>query len=678
MPACCSARGSGGIGRSLYSGGMGRSLYVVVLAALVGLAAAEDELASRVAVAIASTLLGSMIFQMGLFYLTNHSDEDMRRYSYEIINATVSIFAAVLLFQTFNDLVETYLLDGTSPEYQCLVDMGHMLVWYSILQLTLAWISGAIGGEPESMDTMELNMKTFAVLLAHMTGFASINAWGSIQQLEFFKLTPILSFLVLPISACGQFGLQRITDGIRYRVTMADDGEEDEFEKKWDEECEEAEDDVMGLTLSFNFTQAARFSINGFLPDSEGAELPDQLYNHSSNEIRLLFGVGFACAIIMVTLFLRKPSEEEEGSEHGHAEGKEEHGHGHAEGANHNEHGHAENSQHGHEEPAAHGHEEGETGSQEEKKGALSEELYERVMEVSIITTSMCFAWCTFFSTRMALASAPQLGLHDPMVLGIAVTLVISLTAFSSIRVLDMIADADWTDDRADDAIKQFIKAIGILVGFGWEQCFDQAVGSLASRAPNPHIAKMVLAIACVGVVVPAWKWFILPMAVQEGWKFGFVVDHDDEEKWNEVVKNLQEKWKKRKEEAGEECNEGYRLLGDSKEEPKELKNQEVAKVPTATEIQALRRAERAESALLATQAEAEALKEQIRGLSRQVWGNRAPGRDLSPSRSQASMTKSQNASSAVTPTGSTHSSMWNRAPVVEHSDRAGVAVDPV
>lgn len=654
MPQCHRARS-----------GRCRTLCVVVFAALVASVAAEEEVASRVAVAISATLLGSMIFQMGLFYLTNHSDEDMRRYSYEIINATVSIFAAVLLFQTCNDLVETYLLDGTSPEYQVMVDMGHMLVWYCILQFTLAWISGAIGGTPESIESVELNMKTFAVLLAHMTGFASINAWGALQQLEFFKLTPIFSFLVLPISACGQFGLQRITDYIRWRIAMADDGEEDEFEKAWDDEAEEAEDDVMSLALSFNFTQAVRFTINGILPNQEGEEEPYALENHTSTQIRMLLGVGLGCATVMVILFMRQPSHDEEGKEE------------HAAGTNHQGGEEHSVSQNGHEGDAGHGqsHEGGHAGhsdgEEEQAEGGMSHELKERIGEVAIITTSMCFAWCTFFALRMGLASSTFFDLRDPMTLAVAVTLTISLASFSSIRVLDLIADADWTDDRVDDAIKQFIKAIGILVGFGWEQCFDQAVGSLSSRAPNPHIAKMVLALFCVAIVVPAWKWFILPMAVRDGWKFGFVVNDEEEEKWEMIFNNMQEKKKKKQEEEEGSATDVYQQLADG---PVKESSKEPAKVPVAsgTELQALQRAQRAEAALLATQAEAEALKEQIRGLSRQVWGNRPPGWN-SPSRSQIS--HKSNPSNVVTPTGSTHSSMWNRAAVV---DGERVAVDPV
>merc|ERR1712176_962318 len=98
----------------------------------------------------------------------------------------------------------------------------------------------------------------------------------------------------------------------------------------------------------------------------------------------------------------------------------------------------------------------------------------------------MGFAWCGFFAAKWILASISYLqDAEDHMLLEVLLALFISLSSMSLILVLDKVADADWTDEKADEAIRQIIGAIGILVGFSWEQCFDTAVLSLSLSVPN-------------------------------------------------------------------------------------------------------------------------------------------------------------------------------------------------
>lgn len=200
--------------------------------------------------------------------------------------------------------------------------------------------------DEEKMDKMELNMKSYATLLAHLTGFASINAWGSLQQfggicmgatslmgegdecsdhggyiLLNIRASAALCFAVIPISFLGQFTLQRITNYIRYRVAMGDDGEEDEFEKLWDEEAEESENDVMGLTLSFNLMQAIRAAIvivdgKVNLPNPEGEVGLDVNVNPNwLTQGMQLYGVALLALLVMAILFMRMSPEEEEEEE---------------------------------------------------------------------------------------------------------------------------------------------------------------------------------------------------------------------------------------------------------------------------------------------------------------------------------------------------------------------------
>merc|ERR1719235_1423333 len=86
--------------------------------------------------------------------------------------------------------------------------------------------------------------------------------------------------------------------------------------------------------------------------------------------------------------------------------------------------------------------------------------------------------------------------------------------------------------------------AFALLVGFAWEQCFDNSVDAVASSTGNPHVSKLVLSFFCAGLLIPAWKWYMLPYILKEGYKFSYVTSpsdlvtifhelKEDDEEWN-------------------------------------------------------------------------------------------------------------------------------------------------
>jgi len=447
------------------------ALRLLLLALLAAVALGEElNVVSPESFATAATLLGAICFQMSLFYLTNHSDADMRRYTYEVISATISIFCAVLLFQSVNGLLEATLFEGLTHDEELLIDGAHMLFWYVALQITLAVTSGALNeytGQPNpDEEVVEANMKCFAVLLAHITGFASINFWSGVQQTEVFKSTALMSFLTLPISALGQLCLQKLSKHARRRIALGDDGEIDQYERMWDEETIESENDVMGLTLSFQTVQAIRFAIGGALPKQEGGEEWAVLTGHSGNQARLLLFVGLVFAALVFGLLMSL-------------------------------------------------------------QDSMSKKT-RRFLALTITTLSMAFAWSTFFAYDWYLGSFKFVGEEDAMVLALTLANLLSVLAFLAIRILDKLAD-NTEDAKFNDSVKQIITAIGILVGFSWEQTFDLATECLASRTNHGPLVKLGLAVFCAVILVPAWRWWILPMVISEGWKCGFVIDSKNE-----------------------------------------------------------------------------------------------------------------------------------------------------
>merc|ERR1719482_2455152 len=109
------------------------------------------------------------------------------------------------------------------------------------------------------MDRVKLNMKSWAILLSHMNGFAAISAWGAVQQ-AWLASSPGLSLLVLPLALAGTVLLHTLTTCVRRRITAADD-HVDALEKAWEAEVVDAENDIAGLALSFLWVQSLRFAI---------------------------------------------------------------------------------------------------------------------------------------------------------------------------------------------------------------------------------------------------------------------------------------------------------------------------------------------------------------------------------------------------------------------------------
>lgn len=263
----------------------------------------EEVQTSVVGLAVSVMLIGGITFMVSLFYLVNHNDPDIKLYSWRTIKDTISIFVAVLLFAALNDILEHYILEEASEAVELIVDMVHLLLWFFVLHATLAYSSGAVGETPKSIKDVELKTRFWAVLFAHLTAFAAINAWGAIQQNEIFKESVLMSLLPVPIGAAILGVLFGITGFIRTKVALNDDDVVDDFEEFFEEESQDTENDVFGLSLSFIIVQSLRYAIGGALPNQEGIEVDQaEKFNHGPAQSGGLIGVGLGFAAVMVVL----------------------------------------------------------------------------------------------------------------------------------------------------------------------------------------------------------------------------------------------------------------------------------------------------------------------------------------------------------------------------------------
>lgn len=459
-------------------------------------------------VGMAWMLLGSVAFVMALFYLVHWPDNDIRRYSWSIISTTISIFTAVLLFQAIEELLRLVVPPAHAhPVMWIFVDLFFLLMWFVLLSLTLASVSGAnfeggtvdlsqevwivadtmrddydtqiaeenvrqpIGKKSVAMigglevfvrkgkllrERREQKMRCWATLLAHMTGFAAISLGTHMQHFPVFTMNPFMTVVVVLMNQLLFTGLFRIAKEIRKR-TEALDGIIDERDKLYEEYTEEAEIDAASLSVSFLATQAMRYWLTGSQPNEKGEEFPEIV--HSWGSILSLYGAGLMLGIaaIVVPLVVVPPS-----------------------------------------------------ASKHDKLRRFVDTLQNQGL--------MTCAWCIFFATQYwAVRSQVLEPVGGPHSMGgrVVLALGLSLCAFLAIFGLDKIEDTAKASQRdmrsVHRLVKSLVNALGILVGFSWEVSFEGANSAVASlHERRAYIVKVVLAAAVSSVIIPAWRKFVL------------------------------------------------------------------------------------------------------------------------------------------------------------------------
>lgn len=288
-----------------------------------------------------------------------------------------------------------------------------------------------------------------------------------------------------------------VANCIREHVATGDFTIKDDFERVWDEEAQEAENDIMGLSMSFLFVQALRYLINCTgLPNNQG-------YGVDQGPVVALwlFLAALVATIAAVLLFCfndKRLHQNENWFDDECPEGE---------------------------------------AVEDDVDGGFTD--VNRHVSTTVTSMMMTGAWCNFYGMRWLLTEDGS----EPTVSGVFVALVLSLLCFLVVFQLDKFADrlrARAPGERQHLVIMRLIFGMGILIGFAWEQCFDAAAGTLAKRTSNPHLAKLVVAVFCAFVLTPAWRWYLLPMSVHsEGVELGFLTHDWDDAKLEMVAQRM-------------------------------------------------------------------------------------------------------------------------------------------
>ncbi|CAE6937373.1 HMA1 [Symbiodinium natans] len=210
-----------------------------------------------------------MVFLMSLTYLTNHSDKDIRRYTYEVISQTIAIFCAVMIFQYMNDVTVKARLRCSVDSVWTQVSASAFQVWYAALEFHLYYMSfqGAI-------VLAKHKLKEVVLQQLHPLDHIEVIAAISLLLLQWQSdCTPDICSQHQHVW-CSFFPMQRgagkVAENWKTFSSLYDDRMEELCYIMWHEEAEEPEDNVLALTLSFLTVQTVRFWISGHMPDVEG------------------------------------------------------------------------------------------------------------------------------------------------------------------------------------------------------------------------------------------------------------------------------------------------------------------------------------------------------------------------------------------------------------------------
>lgn len=453
-------------------------------------------------VGIASMLLGSVGFVMILFYLVNWSDDDIRRYSWCIISTTVSIFAAVLSFNGFIAMIEALL--PAAKDNQMLMAYGTFIVLFLLLQGIVMTISGAyfhcqmatgdleheawqiadnlrsdfgqtveeshvrVSDVPASrsvalIDNVEVfvhkrkdnyeqadrYLKSWGVLLSHLTGFAAIRAGGYLQHLKVFATSPGMAFIPVVLSQVILSGLFRLGDVFRH-LTIKNPKTECVVMCK--EELAEGENDITGIASSFLVTQVIRFELTGVLANVEGLEEPYS--RHGLKFVLWLWITGLVSLMIAVSLYCVPPRLL--------------------------------------------------TDRKVLHVVQTIQNTLGMVFAWSVLFCARDFSEESDFMKRNFEAYPEEKQL--------VLALFLSMMALLVIGVLDKIQDshAGSTQRDVSRVLQNMINILSLVIGLSWEACFSTGVEELAQEASRPLTMKLMFTACTLVVVLPAWRRYIL------------------------------------------------------------------------------------------------------------------------------------------------------------------------
>mmetsp|Transcript_41649 Transcript_41649/g.114904 ORF Transcript_41649/g.114904 Transcript_41649/m.114904 type:complete len:544 (-) Transcript_41649:262-1893(-) len=436
----------------------------------------------HVELAVACTLQGSIFFIMGFFHLLSHWSPRIRRHAWGVLNTTVSIFAAVLCFQTLN-FVLGQLTTRFGPEHHAhrfvvtvAVDYAHFILWFLVMHGAIAKVTiWECATKRDDKGAVQV-AKSWTTLLAHMTGFAALKAGEQVQELENLSGLGQLAFLGMHVGLL--FVLFRVSDFARSIFPVKGEAAE-----VWEDGAAEAENDVAALSLSLLMVRSIRYGIAGVFQENDMMEIMFVTEGFVQLWVTLLLLAAALFLLVSVALWFAR-----NGAECEKQTTMEFHAHNGVD--------------------------------------ALSFYL-QRWVVIMHISCIMSSAWCLMDSGMWLVmlafrgAHLSEMGPHSA-VQCTTLAVIVSLSSFLMLLVIDKLDRTDSASDETRRVIGSLTKSLGLVVGFSWERSFDCSVDVLTEFLTEeggfwiPIFAQLGITGALAVVVVPIWRTHILDRLEKE------------------------------------------------------------------------------------------------------------------------------------------------------------------
>jgi len=453
---------------------------------------------------VAYTLLGTTSFALMAAYLVNWNDDDVRRYSWDVLSMSTSIFISLLTFANVSKSIE-YMFsaaDDGDAGRRCIIGYSMLIAWFAVLIGIIGFSAGllfpfvadeeieiedwviedhmlAAHKEPVdpgrivykrwgrgiatdddnypifcrqrnlAMEHIEGRMRSLTVFFSHTTAFASIYAGVNLMRLPFFAQNVICSLLALLIHLLVVFLVFRVAELLSCR------GRLEQLVDLFFDSVDDAEVDVLGLSASYLLVFCIAFGITGVQSNFELAQLPSSTSFTGALGL-LAFGVVvLATSIAVAVIWTRRPNE-----------------------------------------PT----------------------FATKVRELLQSALSLVFSWSLIRAVQWAIIDLCKKQVFDllpaSLVVRLASALIVSAASFFVILPLDKIEDSIRGLRGTGRLFKDVIMALGVVVGISWEPVFNKSIAVITHTYSNPVLGHITMALALVIVMLPAWKRFILSKQV--------------------------------------------------------------------------------------------------------------------------------------------------------------------